>query len=853
MPKAKKSKPRKPLIIQHDGEHIDVDDVLLNVAIETATFTLPEMLADLEAGHAQHAAMLGDTLKSALLNLPLEKRSGAIAAMNAWIETHANHQAGALRNIVGLPDERRGADAISESIILDALNAAAQADTLSKRDDLIRSAVRTLARLRNPLAIERWKPHFQEAGVTVETLKQLLHQVEADDEADPIRDLITAAVENADKDAALRALFDRLAGLTAFELVRYTGDAQSRLGLSAQSFERMLNAARRLQSRAEIVDGMLHYQRELLCNFSARITHQLTMDDGQNMPKVKYTLEAKLADGRIMPTIEIDAEEFEEVRKWVPRHYGADAIVFIPPSQHYRLSTAIKEISRANGMRRETVYTHTGWAKVSGKRVFLTAGGAISEDGLNPDVRVDLGHNRLALYELPTPPEGEALREAMRCSLGFLSLAPLHVTAMLWAMMYGAPLMPDFPLNAVPWIYGPTQNGKSTLTMLALAHFGSKFIKGREYQAPKDWISTFTDLEGAMFALKDVPFVIDDFAPQFTGLGDVRDMHKKAHQVVRSVGNRSSRGRANADLSERAQRPPRGLVLSTAELPLEGQSIVGRMIYIPVERGDVFAEGSRLDEAQALAGFGAGKYALAMAGYVKWLASDWDAIVADARDYHERANAYARSVFPSSQSRMMDYYANLMTYCRTALRWMVADGAVAIGVAQDLATVELPAALVQVLSNQTRRVAGQSPVVKLFEALADLLLSRRAYLNKRMGSTESPPHDATLIGWWEAKDANAGNKPVIYLRMNVCLQLARDYWQRTGGDLNATTDSLQREVYQAGLLAWREDGNHLAVSVWIAADRRNVRCLAIDAVRVEDVTGVSLWTPEPDGISDETL
>jgi uncharacterized protein DUF927 len=854
MTKAKKTKPTsKPLIVQHDGETINVDEALLDIAIESALMTLPEMMAHLKEGNKEHALMLGDELKGELVRLPDTKRASAISAMNVWIEANGNGQANTLRNIVGLPNEskREPLDLIRESTIMSALEAAAQADTLSKRDDLIGAAVRHLARLKNPLAIERWKKPFARAGVTGKTLAKMLKEVEAEDDGDPVRALIQDAAESPDQEAALRVLFTRLATFSPFELVKYRQEVQDRIGLQGSLFDGMLTQARKLGSRAEIVDGMLHYQRELLCNFSARITHQLTMDDGQNMPKVKYTLEAKMADGRVMPTIEIDAEEFEEIRKWVPRHYGADAISFVPPAQMYRISTAIKEISRNDGMKRETVHTHTGWATVAGKRAFLTAGGAISADGLDPDVRVDLGHNRLALYRLPDPPKGEVLQQAIKQSLAFLQLAPLHVTAPLWSMMYGAPLMPVFSLNAVPWIYGPTQSGKSTLTMLALTHFGPEFIKGRDYQAPKDWLSTVTDLEGAMFATKDLPLVIDDFAPQFTGMGDARDIHKRAHQVVRSVGNRSSRGRANADLTERAQRPPRGLVIGTAELPLEGQSIVGRMIYVPVEKADVFPEGNRLDEAQKIAGPGSGLYALAMAGYVQWLATKWDDVIDDARKYHERANTYARTVFPSSQSRMMDYYAHLMTYARTALRWMVEVGALTTVAAQEMANVELPAALASVLSNQTKRVANQSPVVKLFEAIADLLLSRRAYLEKRTGTTESPPHDAVLIGWWEANVSNAGGKPVVYLRMNTCLQLARDYWMRAGGDLNSTKDALQREIFQAGLLAWRAN-NELAVSQWITSQNRTVKVLAIDATRLEDVAGVDIWPGEREESDDAT-
>ena len=92
-------------------------------------------------------------------------------------------------------------------------------------------------------------------------------------------------------------------------------------------------------------------------------------------------------------------------------------------------------------------------------------------------------------------------------------------------------------LNAVLAIYGTTQSGKSTIAHLAFIHFGSGFIQGRDYHAPIDWTSTVTALEAAMFLAKDIPLVIDDFAPQFSSVSDARSMHKKAEYVVRSAGN----------------------------------------------------------------------------------------------------------------------------------------------------------------------------------------------------------------------------------------------------------------------------------------------------------------------------
>jgi hypothetical protein len=840
---SKRRQPRtpKPLIVEHDGQRLDVDRALLDIALEDATMTLPEILDDLQQDRQSHAHLLADYMKSLLVHLPQPQRMEAVGNLGLWIQGHANGHMGTMRDMLGLPHEwREGKDDLRETALADVLSAAESTDDLHRRDALIAAAVTHLARMNQPLVIERWRKRIATLGITAKTFNQLLKQAEQADDGDPIRALITQVTQANDREPALRSLFEALSQLSGFQLVQYRSEVQERCGVSAAMFERMLGQVRRGRSQSQIIDGQLTHNGDPLTNFAALITHQLILDDGLNKPSISYTVAARLADGGSLTELEIESEEFEQIAKWVPRHWGADAILYVPPAQGYNVARSIKEISKTKGFKRETVYKFTGWTNIDGKRAFLTSDGAITEDGHNDGVRVELGHNRLNYYRLSAPPTDPVeLREAVKHSLGFLQLAPLQVTAPLWCAMYGAPLMEVCSLNAVLWIYGPTQSRKSTLTMLALCHFGDQFIKGREYFAPMDWMSTATALEGAMFAAKNVPMVIDDFAPQFAGMGESRDIHKKAHQVVRSVGNRSSRGRANADLTERAQRPPRGIVVATAELPLTGMSIVGRMIYVPVERADVALSdggGGPLDQAQALAGPGQGMYAKAMAGYVRWLAHNWEPVVERARANHERANQYARTVFPSTQSRLMDYYADLITYGRTALEFSVATGAIEQGAALALGNEQMPGALVELLSNQSARVAGQSPVRKLFEAMAEMVISKKAYFAPRTGSAPTPPRDALLIGWYGYEES----RRIVYLRLGTCLSAAREYWQHTGEGFETSTDALQREIFQAHLLA-RRSGESYTVSVWIADESRNIRVLVIDSDRVPEVADIDFW------------
>lgn len=768
---------------------IDVAEVLKQSSITNALSSLADIAEALADGNTGYAEALADLLKGELLTHDDATRAEVLAHVQTWIRVNANGQAASICSLMGLPAEieiETPAADLRDSLIADCLAQAESAEGV-KRDELIQSAVNSLVQM-GRLAVARWRKEFYRLGVDRKTFEGLL--ADARNRA-PI-------VEN--------------------------GDAPG-----AETEER--------KEWASVKSGRLYWLDDPIGNFTATITHELIVDDGQNAPTVRYTVDGRLATGEGLGQLEIPADEFGGMN-WLAKSWGARPILYVSPAKAWLVRRAIQEISLPT-MKRERVHTYTGWSTVNGQRAYLTASGAITAEGFDPNVRVDLGSNTLRMYSLPIPPDDP--RAAVQASLGFLNLAPLHVSLPLWAAMYAAPLAPLHSLNAVLWIYGTTQSRKSTLAMLALTHFGQGFVKGRDYKAPKDWISTITDLEGAMFAAKDLPLVIDDFAPQFTGQNDIRAMHHKAHAVVRSVGNRSARGRANADLSERMQRPPRGVVIATAELPLAGQSIVGRMIYVPVEPGEVKVSedgNGLLDHAQAAAGAtGPGLYAQSMAAYVRWLARHWEVMAETLAAEYEAANQFARKQFPSTQSRLMDYYAVMLIGARSGLRFALRCGAITQAQHDAWAKEKFPAALVDLLSRQSERVGQQSPVKKFIEALADLLAQGKCYLAPRVGEEQTPPGPgAVLVGWYE------DSPPLVYLLTNACLQLARDYWQKVGEPMDILPDALRRELDQGHLIARKDDkGKQYECKLWMGKAYGNRRALVIDSDKAEELTGVSLW------------
>jgi len=584
----------------------------------------------------------------------------------------------------------------------------------------------------------------------------------------------------------------------------------------------------------EIVDGRLTRYGDPLCNFSAVITHELTADDGLNPPTVSFSVQGELETGEPLPALDLNAEDFISM-KWVYKSWGARPILYVAPSKSYQLQRAIQEISKSD-LKRERVHTFTGWREINATRRFLTTSGAVGRGGLDPDIRVDLGINNLRHYALPEPPADA--RDALTASLDFLDIGPLHVTAPLWLAMYAAPLGPIQTLDAVLWVYGTTQSGKSTVSHLALTHFGQGFIHGHKYRAPVDWISTVTSIEGALFSIKDAPIIVDDYAPQNGSAADARNLARTAQRIIRSVGNRSARGRYRADMTERENRPPRGLVISTAENPLVGQSTVGRMVYVPVEPGDIIqpqaAGETRLDRAQR-DGQG-GRYAQAMSVWVKWLADRWEQLQRELPEQLEEQARIGRVSFPAGQSRLADYYALLSVTADHVHRLLVEYGVIETAEAEGQ-LLGIRHTLLELLRNQGQRVTSESPVSKFWTAIEGLLAQKRIYLAPRRTVSYIAPDKSTLIGWYDDDH--------IYLMTNAALTEAKKYWEDLDERLDILTDAFRRMLNQQGYVADRAT-DQFEKKTYINAETPRTRTLWLSRDIIRQRAGVVISTEEED-------
>src|SRR5262249_382680 len=115
--------------------------------------------------------------------------------------------------------------------------------------------------------------------------------------------------------------------------------------------------------------------------------------------------------------------------------------------------------------------------------------------------------------------------------------------------------------------------------------------------------------------------------------------------LFRGQGNHAGRQRMRADATLRPARPPRGLVLSTGEDIPRGQSLRARLLVLEVSPGDFGPAPPRPNPALSACQRDAegGKYAAALAGFLRWLAPQYEVIRgrlrAEAIELRDRARA----------------------------------------------------------------------------------------------------------------------------------------------------------------------------------------------------------------------
>jgi hypothetical protein len=543
-----------------------------------------------------------------------------------------------------------------------------------------------------------------------------------------------------------------------------------------------------------------------LTNFTARIVEDVARDDGAEVRRV-FVTEICL-EGRTI-RLSVPADRFDGM-DWPTKELGAEAIVRPGLGLRGHASVAIKILSRP--ITRRTVYGHLGWRRLPSGWVYLHAGGAIGPGGVLPAVEVDLSGS-LTHFELPQPPEGEALRRALRASLDLRELGYAGqkaraewITVPARNLVYRAAVGgSDFSLH----LAGPTGVFKSELAALIQQHWGPEMHARR---LPASWSSTDNALEAMAFAAKDAILVIDDFCPTGTQ-ADVQRLHSKADRVLRAQGNNSGRQRMRADGTLRPVRPPRGVILSSGEDTPRGQSLRSRMLVLDVGPGDLGPTDTsqpwpELTEAQRLAEDGV--YAAAVGGFVRFVSFRYDTIHQLLRAELSRLREAAAA--SRMHRRTPAIVAELALGLECFLACCVDAGAMTLAEAEaEWAASWL--AIGQAAARQALQQAAGEPARRFLELLAAANASGEAHVANLHGD---PPETPQAWGWRQVEIGTGENHRAewrpqgkrvgwvegehLYLEAEAAFAAAQRLGRDSGEPLTIGAKTLNKRLHEHGLL-----------------------------------------------------
>lgn len=464
-----------------------------------------------------------------------------------------------------------------------------------------------------------------------------------------------------------------------------------------------------------------------LCNFDARIIEVRNMDNGVELSS-SYRIKGFDERGKPLCELDIDTTQFESMA-WLARPgWAGRAWRRTGNSMKDYLREAIFVLSEEK-MDHKTVFAHTGWKVVDGKRCFLTSSGALGAE----NIEVSLSESA-SRYSLPLKPSNP--KEAMEASLRFLDASDRSITLPLWGFIYLAPLAEVLEPTFTLWVEGISGTFKSALCALALCHFGSFNYRS----LPLNWSSTANQLEKSLSELKDIPAVIDDWAPGIT-LSEQRDLDYKAGRILRAQGNWQSRSRMTREMSEKKSYPPRGLLLTSGEQMPTGFSVNARVMVIRAEEGQTTLEKLFTYFREQ------GSYPHAMSSYILWLAARWE------------QTTKLNDLFESLESRVAkDCPGHVRLH--TEIAWMQLGVETAIEFATSIgAMTEKDGAKLSAQSYDILLKAGQAHTVitnrergaaMFIRVIKQLLLQGKVYIRNRnqVVSSDFKPWQE-FVGWFD--------------------------------------------------------------------------------------------------------
>lgn len=563
---------------------------------------------------------------------------------------------------------------------------------------------------------------------------------------------------------------------------------------------------------------------EYAINFHALITSDVKLHGADGVRRW-YDLEAVVSG--VPARFRVPASDFNSMA-WVANELGSEAIIQAGRDTIQKLRVGIQFLSMP--VPRRDIYATTGWRKINGEEVYLHAGGAVGARGATSDVSVQLPGDAAARFVFPAPPEGEALRAAVRACLALFRVGASTVAIPLFGAVWRAALGPS-PLTI--YLAAQPGAGKSLLAALAQQHYGAGMHEAALPASVKH--STAASVNALRALVGDAVFVLDDF--MVSGTADDLKLNEKIDSVVRAQygGTGAQRLQRDGSLSTNAAPPPRSTLILTGETLPRGGSLRQRLLVLELP-GRMEQD---LAPMKTLAAQGV--YAGAMAAYLRWLAPQMDVVRAELRDLVASAAARLRADAKDGDRDhrtaflLAEVDVGVRFFCRFAAH--VDEG---LGGELEVLRQRTRVALGEMTSTQHAHRAAQDPAARFLELLAAALSGGCCHVALDDGTA---PEHATAWGWrvagssptseneeseqMEAFDDHPAPEPpaaararriiyrgggdcvgvvhahegLVWIKPEIAMKAVRALASTSGDPLALTTEDLPRRLFEKGFLA----------------------------------------------------
>ena len=356
-----------------------------------------------------------------------------------------------------------------------------------------------------------------------------------------------------------------------------------------------------------------------------------------------------------------------------------------------------------------TIYQHTGYTIVDGKRVFLNGGYSIDENGVTDKYNVALPE-QMNSFKFTSEYDGDRYKSllerfpAVGCddivytSLGIAFLTPLN------ALLREVGIEPRFIL----YFTGKTGTRKTTMAKLLLNFFGA-FDNGTA--PPSSFRDTINAVE-VKFAIADSTLMLlDDRIPSTTP--KIRaQMEAMEQAVARQIGDRSGRSRMNADGTLKAAYRPNCNLIITAEESFSnvGESAIARSLSVELKHGDIKLE--KLSEMQQ----NAHHLNQCMSEYIQWVIVNWNELSGRAYPLFLEFRQRAQS---DGHGRLAECVAHLQMGIVFMCEWLQKKEILTAESADDIqkASWEI---FIKLAKAQNRRIYEEKPVKLFIDAIKEM-------------------------------------------------------------------------------------------------------------------------------------